>query len=165
MPKEEPKDTGAYGWNDEVDPTNRDFLLLPEGEAFFTVVKMARTRKEYGKFGTINVAVLTLMCSTAVEGGEGSVEIKVQLGLHHDLDWKITQFFTALGQRKHGDEGKFVPNWAAVVDEVGRCRIEHRKFARKGDKDGEKTGVANDIVEFLAPETEAAPKQEDNLRF
>lgn len=164
MAKTETRNTGAYGWNDEVDTTSTgERELLPEGEACFSVVKLERARKEYGKFGTINVAVLTLACSTMVEGSDAKAEIKVQLGLHHDLDWKITQFFTSIGQRKHGDEGKFVPNWAQVESSLGRCRIEHRKFAKKSDKPGEKTGITNEIVEFLAPE--ADKPEEDNLRF
>ena len=134
--------------------------LLPEGEAIFTVVKLDRTRKDFGKFGTINVAVVKLMASTLVEGSDAAAEITVQLGLHHDLDWKITQFFTALGQRKHGDEGNFVPSWGKIVGQTGRCKITHRTYAKKDDKDGAKTGVANEIAEFLAPEE--AP---DNLKF
>ena len=159
------ENTGGYGWGDEVDPANSggEYPLLPEGEAFFTVEKLERTRKEFGKFGTINVAVITMMCTSATGDDKTQVEIKQQLGLHHNLDWKITQFFTAICQRKHGDSGKFVPNWAAVEGEVGRCMVKHRKFAKKTDATGEKTGIANEITEFLSPESE--PENQDNLRF
>ena len=145
-----------------MDPANQGggFTLLPEGPAFFTVTKLKRERKEYGKFGTINVAVLTLMCMTE-SGDSQTAEVQVQLGLHTDLSWKITQFFTSIGQRKHGDSGKFVPNWAAVENAEGRCKIAHRKFAKKADAQGEKTGVANEVAEFLDP----AEEPTDNLKF
>lgn len=162
----EKESTGALGWGDEVDPSQQGggYTLLPEGPAFFTVQKLKRERKPYGSFGVINVAVLRLLCMT--ESGESqTAEIDVQLGLHTDLSWKLTQFFTSIGQRKHGDSGKFVPNWAAVEGAEGLCKIGHRKFAKKSEKDKPKaewTGVTNEVEAFLDPVEEPA---KDNLKF
>ena len=154
---------GAYGWTDSIDTQRTgDRVLLPEGEAVFTVLKLNRVRKEYGKFGTINVAVLSLLCRGGDADAQVEAQVEVQLGLHHDLDWKITHFFTSIGARKHGDTGNFAPNWAAVQGAVGRCFIKHRNFARKTDPEGQKTGVANEIEKFLPPyEAPQTQDQED----
>jgi hypothetical protein len=156
--KENSDTSGGFGWNEAVDPTNQgsDFVILPEGEAFFTVTKLERTRKEFGKFGTINVAIISLMVTSADVDADTPVEVKEQIGLHRDLEWKITQFFTALGHRKHGDTGKFVPDWSKIVNESGRCVIQHRKYAKRTDAPGVQSGTSNDIKEFIAPEEENA---------
>jgi hypothetical protein len=151
---------GGFGWTDKVDVPETSYSVLPEGEAFFTITKLKRERKEFGKFGTINVAVMT--CTPAEKDGSG--EIDVQFGLHAAMGWKILQLATACGLRKAGDGNEVDPRWWAEFEgKTGRCMIEHRQFARKKDKPGEKTGVANDIAEFLAPETEKPDA--DNLKF
>ena len=154
---------GAYGWEDQIDTQRTgDRVLLPEGEAMFTVLKLKRLRKEFGSFGTINVAVLTLLCRSGDGDAQTEAQTEVQLGLHHDLDWKITQFFTSIGARKNGDTGTFAPNWATVQGAVGRCMLKHRTFARKTDAEGQKTGVANEVEKFLPPyESPLAQAQED----
>jgi len=156
--------TGGYDWDEEVDATSTGggFKLLPEGPATFFVLDLKRTRKSFGKFGTINVAELTLVCNSE-EDENAQADINVQLGLHHDLDWKITQFFTAIGQRNHGDAERFVPNWDRVEGSTGKCVVKNRKYKKKSDADGEMTGVSNEITEFIAPE--GSEPAEDNLRF
>ena len=152
--------TGGYDWDGEVDTTNAGggFKLLPEGPATFFVLELKRTRKAFGKFGTINVAELTLVCNSKAD--DSQADINVQLGLHHDLDWKITQFFTAIGQRQHGQAERFVPDWNAVEGSTGECVVKQRKYKKKSDAEGEMTGVSNEITEFTAPETEG-----DNIQF
>lgn len=146
----------GFGWDDEIDPTQSTRVLLPAGPAIFNVMELKRERKEFGKYGTQNVAVVTLMVST-MEPGFDSQEITVQLPLVNELKWKLTNFFTAIGQRKHGDEGKFVPNWATVVGATGQCVLEHRTYKNK--KDNEVT-IA-DVKEFTAPDAPA----DGNLKF
>lgn len=143
--------SGGFGWTDEVDPASATdkYTILPDGEALFTILKFERERKDWGKFGTINVAILTLLVKSLV--AEATSEIKEQIGLHHDLDWKITQFFTALGQRKTGDTGKFTPDWSRIVGGAGRCMVKARKYAKRDDALGTMTGIANDVDKFLPP--------------
>jgi hypothetical protein len=158
--------TDGFGWDAPINPadSNTEHKLLPEGPAMFTVTALKRDRKEFGKFGVQNVAVITLLVSTLVEDYDkdtycDEAEVEVNLALIKQLQWKLLQFFTSIGQRKHGDEGLFTPNWGKVKDEVGRCMVAHRKFT--GRKSG-KEMTANDIKEFLAPDE---AQGDDNLKF
>lgn len=143
-------DNDGFGWNDKVAVPESGFELLPEGPAVFQIVKIERQRKEFGKFGTCNVAVMTFLCSP--EAGEGSAELQSQFALVTPLGWKIVQLATACGFRKHGDSSEIDPRWWAQFDgATGRCEIGHRKFTRK--RDG-KEKTANEIVRFLEPEAD-----------
>jgi len=141
------EEKGGFGWDDEVDPTaeGKKRNLLPEGLAQFIVTKLERKRMDYGKFGPSNVAVLHMMVSSLVEPSLEPEECREQLCLHADLQWKITEFFTAIGQRKHGDKGKFIPDWSKVEDAEGNCEIKHAELTKK---DGTKYKV-NNIAKFV----------------
>ena len=143
------------GWDDEIEPGG-EFKILPEGLAQFEVLKFDRARKEKGKLGTCNVAALK-MVFTHQETGETATK-DVELPLHRMLQFRLYQFFTAIGQRKHGDDGPFAPNWAKVVGETGYCEIKHRSWTGQDGK--ERTDYEPD--KFLSEE-EAT--EGDNLKF
>ena len=151
-------DNGAFGWGDEVEVKEGAYTLLPEGEALFTVTKLTRQRKEFGKFGVCNVAIITCLC-TPVDG-DGEAEIDSQIALHQELGWKIMQLATACGFRKHGEGNKIDPRWWAMLEAggSGRCMIKHRTFPSK--RDGKDVTV-NEIAEFLAPEQVPDAPQEE----
>jgi hypothetical protein len=80
---------------------------------------------------------------------------------------KLCQFFTAIGQRKHGDRLK--PRWNEVKGAEGFAVVGVRSF--KGDK-GDDIEV-NEIKEFLTPEegkarfnaAESKTESNDELKF
>lgn len=151
----------GFGWNEKVDVSEISATLLPEGPAVFQITNLDRQRKEFGRFGTCNVAVMTFLCSP--EEGEGSAEIDSQFALVVPLGWKIVQLATACGFRKHGEGNEIDPRWWGKFEgATGRCMIGHRTY--KGKKDG-KERTANDITEFLAAEDAAAPVNPDNIPF
>jgi hypothetical protein len=135
----------GFGFDDPVDPKEPERTLLPEGKATFTVLDWKRSRGECGKYGTHNVAKILLLV-VAEDGTEAELEENVWL--IKALTWKYLQFFTAIGQRQHGDEGEFIPKWNEVKDSVGACEIEHRKYINKKGKEV----TAHQIKAFLAPE-------------
>jgi hypothetical protein len=138
----------GFGWNDRVDVPESGFELLPEGPAVFQITKVERQRKEFGKFGTCNVAVITFLCSPL--DGEGSSEVQSQFALVKALGWKIVKLATACGFRKSGDGNEIDPRWWGHFDgATGRCEIGHRTYT--GKKDG-KERTANEITDFLAAE-------------
>jgi len=150
-------------WDSEIDPTadNRsERILLPEGPVKFAVMNFKRARKEFGKFGTINVAEIKVIV-VGMSGDGDSVDLVINLGLHADLQWKITEFFTAIGQRQHGDTGKFVPNWAKVDGSEGYAMNKHRELTTKK---GEKYKV-NDLAKFCTKEEAEADVIEDKPKF
>jgi len=152
----------GFGWDSKINPADAEkkYPLLPEGPAMFTVLKLERKRKEIGEMGMQNVAVVTVALNTLVDEYDKEqfaekTEVEINLILVKSLLWKLLQFFVSIGQRKHGDEGIFVPNWAKIEGEFGRCTIGHRK-GKKNDK------MFIDIKEFLAPDE---AKEDDSLSF
>lgn len=141
---------GGFDWNDEVDPKEAPKPLLPEGTAMFTVLSVKRAREQFGKVekggGVQNVAKIKMLVVSDVDASEAEIEENIWLVLN--LKWKFVAFFTALGQRKHGDEGPFVPDWSKVEGATGRCEINYRQYTNK-DKE---IVTVNNIKAFLAPE-------------
>lgn len=156
------------GWGDALPPP-KEFELLPEGDAQFEVLKIERARKEMGKLGTCNVAVLSLLVASFNGGDPAPVE--VNLALHPKTVFKIYQFFAAIGQYNHGDveNGKpFTPNWSKVTGQSGNCVIKHRKWTGRDGK--EKVGF--DVDAFLdadgrtrAGDEKRTVGKADNLNF
>lgn len=141
-----------YGWDDKIDTKPPEKILLPKGPAIFTVLEFKRARGECGKYGTANYAKLTLLVRSSVDKNEAEIEENLWLIL--DLKWKVLQFFASIGQRKHGDEGDFTPNWAEVDGASGPCIVGHRSFESKKGANAGKTITVHQIEEFLQPEAE-----------
>lgn len=139
---------GGFDWNDEVDPKEAPKPLLPEGPAMFTVLGVKRAREVKKGGGVQNVAKIKMLVVSDVDQSEAEMEENIWLVLN--LKWKFIAFFTAIGQRKHGDEGPFVPDWAKVDGATGRCEINHRSYQNnKGE-----TVTVNNIKAFVADEDE-----------
>ena len=147
-----------FGFDDKVDVQESSFILIPDGEAIFTITKLEKDRKEMGQFGKCYVAIVTFLV-TSMQEGNTKAEIDVHFPLVKEMGWKILQLATSIGFRKHGDGPSIDPAWwGKFVGETGRCVIGHR--TGKPKKEGQKPRIFNDIEEFLAPEAEA-----DKLKF
>ena len=149
------KDNIGFDWDDEVDPKEAPKPLLPEGRAMFTVLRVKRAREQFGKDGGVqNVAKIKMLVVSDVDQSEAEMEENIWLVLK--LKWKFIAFFTAIGQRKHGDDGPFVPDWKKVEGATGFLEINHRPYTKK---DGTVVTV-NNIKAFIAPEDSG-----DNIPF
>lgn len=130
------------GWDEEISYDGGQFVLLEEGDYNFIVTGFERGRfpggKEEGKIPPCNKATLTLHVETV----EGEASVKYDLLLWSTLEWKISAFFRAIGQKKHGEA--FRPNWNQVVGAQGRARFKPRTYT---GRDGEPRQT-NDIEKF-----------------
>ena len=90
------------------------------------------------KIPACNKATLNLTVNTP----EGTANVKYDLILWSSLEWKISAFFRAIGQKKNGEA--FVPRWNQVVGAGGRAHFKPRKYT---NKDGEERTV-NDVASF-----------------
>lgn len=138
------------GWDDEIQNDEGDFKVLPEGDYDFEVKKFERARHSGSdKIPACNKAVLYL----SVMGEQDMGDVETNLFLYSKFEWKLCQFFTAIGQRKHGEPLRM--NWATVTGSRGRCHIGVRTWI--GNKDG-KEHQSNEVTEFYDPaDTEHQP--------
>ena len=131
-----------FGWDDEIQQDNTPFQVLPEGDYNFTVKKFERARHSGSeKIPPWNKAVLTL----SVSNGDASGDVLTNLFLHSKFEWKLCQFFTSIGQRRHGEAMRM--NWGAVPGSTGVCRVSVRRWT--GNDGREREG--NEITEFYDP--------------
>lgn len=136
------------GWEDEIENEGSPFVLLPAGEYDFVVEGFERSRYAGSeKVPPCNQAILTL----GVTGADGRhAQLSCNLFLHSKFEWKLCQFFTCIGQRKHGE--KLRMNWPAVTGAHGRIKVSVRKYTKRNGDPGE----SNDIEEFIEPTGAAA---------
>lgn len=130
------------GWEDEIENDSPEYITLPEGEYPFTVTGFERGRYQPGpksKLPPCNMAVLTIELLSP----EGfTVPVKDKLYLHSSTEGFLCEFFTSIGQRKHGERVRM--NWNAVTGAKGRAKVGIREY----QKDGE-THTINEIKKYL----------------
>lgn len=127
------------GWDDEISNDSGQFVLLEDGDYNFTVTAFERGRFPGGtKIPACNKATLTL----AVDTPEGTASIKYDLILWSSLEWKISEFFRAIGKKKHGE--KLIPRWNEVIGSKGRGRFKTITYTKKDGTEGK----ANDVDKF-----------------
>jgi hypothetical protein len=139
------------GWEESIQKDSPEFVLLPEGDYDFEVIKFERGRHPGSdKLPACNKATVSIK----VEGPEGVAIIEHKLFLHTKTEGLLCSFFTGIGQRQHGE--KINMNWNKVVGSKGRCKIGQRSYTN----DAGKTLQFNDIKKFYDPKELQAPKFE-----
>lgn len=137
-------ETDRLDWNSEFANEGKEFTVLPKNTVVeFTVTDFQRTKTQKGDY----MAKLALKCETA----EGlSATLRENLVLLRSCEWKICQFFTCVGLRKHGDRGTL--KWDSVLGSRGKAKLGVEKWQGRDGKfyDG------NVIKEYLEPE-ESSP--------
>ena len=121
----------AFDWNDTI-VKDDEYELFPEGIYDFRVEILERGRFEGSeKMSACPQANLTLAITDPVSGKRG--QIKDTLFLHSKAEWKLSQFFTAIGQKKKGEP--LAMNWNAVPGSTGRLELSINQYTdRNGNK-------------------------------
>jgi hypothetical protein len=116
-------------WDDEISQEN-EIITLPAGDYDFEVVKFERSRsKGSDSIPPSNMAVLDIKISN----GKDSTNVKEYLVLHSKMEWKLSAFFRAIGQKKPGEPVRM--NWNAVPGAKGRCKVIVSEYTNdKGEK-------------------------------
>ena len=148
-----PDETGyAMDWDSPVENEGEEFTLLPAGsEANFEVLGLDKSRvSKPGNYTGCPMAKMKI----AVRNEHGSTVVNESLILHSKMEWKICQFFTSVGFRKHGE--KLQPQWNRAVGAKGRCKLlvsEYESTKNPGTKNKN-----NKIDKFLDPPNATAAK-------
>ncbi|MDD2259439.1 MAG: hypothetical protein PHU13_03550 [Acholeplasmataceae bacterium] len=127
-------------WNDSIEEDGQGYILLPEGDYNFTVTSFERGRFPGGpKVPACNKATITVQVDTK----EGIATVKFDLLLFRSLEWRISDFFRCIGQKKHGE--KLTMDWNKVIGSKGRAHFKQRSYT---NNQGEEK-FTNDISRFL----------------
>jgi hypothetical protein len=136
-----------YAWDDEISRDD-EFIVLPEGDYDFEVTSFERNRsKGSDSIPPSNMAVLDIR----VSNGRDSVVVKDYLVLHSKMEWKLSQFFRSIGQKKQGEKVRM--NWNAVIGSKGRCKLIVDKYTNDKGQTKENNKIAK-YYDYIAP---AAP--------
>jgi len=130
-------------WDDQIENDGPDWILLPEGDYDFEVIKFERQR--HGGSDNLppcNKAVVTLK----IESEKGVTTINHNLFLHTKTEGLLCDFFKGIGQRKKGE--KLSMNWNTVVGSKGRAKIKIKEWTN--DKKEKKT--FNEVQKFYEPD-------------
>jgi hypothetical protein len=127
-------------WNDSIENDGQEFVLLPDGEYNFTVTNFERGRFPGGqKIPACNKATITIQ----VDSKDGIAVVKFDLLLYRSLEWRISQFFRSIGQKKHGE--KLTMDWNKVIGSRGRAKFKQRSYTALNGEER----VTNDVDRFI----------------
>lgn len=131
----------TMGWDTPIQNDGQGFEVLPAGRYRFEVTKMERATSAGASTKGSPMAKLELRLMDAASGKVGSA--RETLVLHKNTEWKLCEFFRAIGQRKHGESIK--PNWTAVVGAAGECEVLVETFTKQDGTEGQ----SNKVKRFL----------------
>lgn len=136
-------------WDDVLENDGSEFPVLPEGDYAFEVTGFERgSFPGSEKMCACNKATLTLK----VESEHGTANIFDDLILHKRMEWKLSQFFRAIGQKKKGE--CVTMNWNAVIGARGRARFVVNKYTDRNGQDREN----NKVGKYLEYDESFMPK-------
>lgn len=145
---------GALSWDSQISQES-SFIVLPAGEYNFKVDKM--NRGQYNPSPNSKIRDVSPKAELEItifnpDTGE-STSVTENLILHSATEWKLSEFFIAIGQKNPGEP--FNPNWQFVPGATGRCEVEINKYTNKEGQDRENNRIKN----FLAPSVNQSPQQ------
>ena len=134
------QDNRIMDWNDTIQDDGREFVILPEGDYFFTVTDFERARfPGSAKIPACNKATLSL----DIDNDQGIATARVDLILYRTLEWRIASFFRSIGMKKHGEQ--VVMDWTKVVGARGKAHIKLRSYTGKNGEERQ----ANNVESFI----------------
>jgi hypothetical protein len=133
----------ALEWNSEVNDPERKFdsnsedqrIIVPKGIYLFAV-KAFKKAHSTGKDAPMCKLTLGIYAPHDAEFKTELTTCRDQLILHEDCSWKIAQFFTAIGDRKHGE--LFRPAWDQIGGATGKCELQVELYKDKPQNKVEK---------------------------
>lgn len=131
----------SFDWNDEISDEGGEYPILEAGDYNFTVEGFTRKRfNGSDKMCACNQVVLKLR----IDCPEG-VTVEDNLFLNRKTEWKVSQFFLAIGQKQPGVPLR--PNWDALPGSRGRCKLYIDKWKGRDGRDFE----TNKVDKYYAP--------------
>ena len=124
-------DNMMMDYDDVIEEDGEGFVVFPAGEYPFVVTNMTRGALESAT-AKLPVGCRYVDLDLEVTGPEGKKStIKERLFLYKTLEWKLSQFFRCIGQKKHGE--KLIMKWGSVVGSKGHCKLIVNKYKKDGN--------------------------------
>lgn len=123
------QDNGALGWDDEIIEES-SFIILPAGDYSFTVKKFEKGRHSGSeKIPPCNKAIVTF----TVKSPDGrSVDIQENYLLHRKMEWKLSEFFAAVGMKSENERIRM--QWSPeLIGKQGMCKIIVHEYVKNGE--------------------------------
>ncbi|MBL1228738.1 hypothetical protein IW492_05765 [Enterococcus sp. BWB1-3] len=141
-------------WNGGFIAEENSFTLLPAGEYQFTVVNMEKKFYD-GKSDKIPNGAPYTELSLEVNAVEGKTVIKERLYMMKKFQWKLTEFFSSIGQNPVIGQS-FNPNWNTVIGSNGQVKLEVNTYTSQGEE-----RKNNRVKEFVKSTATVAPQQQN----
>lgn len=146
----------AMGWDDTIENDN-EFTILPEGSYDFEVLGFERKRFEgSAKLSACPKAEVKIKLFDRANPDKGSSTIVENLLLNRKMEWKLCQFFTAIGMRKHGEPLRM--NWGAITGKTGRCKVIVNSYTTDKGEERENNRIDKFYEPVDAPQTKSGDK-------
>ena len=137
-----------FAWDDTIE-NDSEFTLLEEGDYNFEIQDLNKT---YASSGA-PMAVLTVK----VFNDTSSSTLRENLVLQRNCEWKLSEFFRSIGQKKHGEPLKM--DWSKVKGATGRCKVVRGTFTGRDGQERDK----NEINKFYDPAPSATENKTTEL--
>lgn len=133
----------TFDWDSLINGDTQPNPLFPEGDYRFKTIDFTRGRFPGSeKLPPAPKAILTLRL---MKDDGTSKDIKTDIILAKALEWKISSYFRAIGQKKKGEEFKM--DWNAVIGAEGCAHIKQRTFRGNDGKDH----TVNEVDYYIDP--------------
>ncbi len=119
-------------WDSEIVNEEIELPHLPDGDYPFQIVSLEKARhqprmddrgQQVGKLPPCNKAILTVRVTDRMNGV--SVDIRHNLFLHSSMEWRLCEFFAAIGMRQKGEALRM--DWNRVVGTTGLCKVKKQE--------------------------------------
>ena len=118
-------------WNGSFIAEESTYTLLPAGEYPFVVIGMERKIYD-GPSQKIPSGAPYAEIEFEITAPEGTTTVKERIYLMKKWAWKLTQFFSSIGQGPVVGQA-FSPNWQMVVGSRGRAKVSVNTYQKNGE--------------------------------
>lgn len=132
-------------WDSGFIAEESEFVVLDPGVCKFTVKNFERKIYD-GKSEKIPNGTPYAEIEMEFVGTKGKTTVKERLYLLKRMQWKLTEFFAAIGQNPTIGQA-FMPNWNAVIGSFGYAELEINRYKDNSGNDRSN----NQIKKFLNP--------------
>ena len=129
----------SFGWHDAIEKDSEERTLVPEGAYNARILWVEKGEFQgSAKLSACPKAIITMMLDT----GDTPVPITTTLLLHRRLEWKLKEFFRAVGLAKPGEA--YVMDWENLGGAKLRVHVSKNTYTDRYEEER----VSNQVDKF-----------------